>query len=116
MPLIFLPDLRLNAEISGPVNGMPLVLLHALGTDLSIWEDLLPLLPQSLRILRLDLRGHGKSDAPPPPYPMGALIRDVETAMEHFGLRDAAILGVARSSPRAACRRTNTGTRGSRWT
>ena len=95
MPLILRPDLRLNAEISGPVNGMPLVLLHALGTDLSIWEDLLPLLPQSLRILRLDLRGHGKSDAPPPPYPMGALIRDVETAMEHFGLRDAAILGVS---------------------
>ena len=95
MPLIYLTDLRLNADISGPASGPPLVLLHALGTDLTIWDDLLPLLPKTLRILRLDLRGHGKSDVPPPPYPMGALIRDVETAMDHFGLRDAVILGVS---------------------
>jgi 3-oxoadipate enol-lactonase len=95
MPLIFLPDLRLNAEISGPATGPPLVLLHALGTDLTIFDDLLPLLPPKLRILRLDLRGHGKSDAPPPPYPMGALIRDVETAMAHFALKEAVLLGVS---------------------
>ncbi|MBC2837005.1 3-oxoadipate enol-lactonase [Paragemmobacter straminiformis] len=95
MPQIFLPDLRLHAELSGPGNGAPLVLLHALGLDSSIWDDLLPLLPPSLRILRLDLRGHGRSDTPAPPYAMGALIRDTERAMDHFRLRDAALLGLS---------------------
>ncbi len=95
MPHIYLPDLRLNAQLTGPANGAPLVLLHALGTDLSIWDDLIPLLPESLKILTLDMRGHGASDCPAPPYAMGALIRDTERAIDHFGLKDAAVLGLS---------------------
>ena len=95
MTLIYLDDLRLNAEMTGPANGPVLVLLHALGTNLSLFDPLLPLLPKGLRILRLDLRGHGQSDAPPAPYAMGELIRDVERVMDHFALRDAVVLGVS---------------------
>ena len=32
MPLTFLPDLRLNAEIAGPMDGPPVVFLHGLGS------------------------------------------------------------------------------------
>lgn len=95
MTPIFLPDLRLNAEVSGPQGGAPLVLIHALGTSLAIWDDLLPLLPPDLRLLRLDLRGHGVSDAPPGPYAMGALIRDVERLMDHFAMKEAVVLGLS---------------------
>lgn len=95
MALIWLDDLRLNAEICGPEGGPGLVLLHALGTDLSIWDPLIGLLPPALRILRIDMRGHGASDVPPAPYPMGALVRDAERAMLHFGLADAVVLGVS---------------------
>lgn len=95
MPHIFLPDLRLNARLTGPAGGAPLVLLHALGTDHSIWDDLIPLLPETLQILALDMRGHGASDTPAPPYSMGSLIRDTERAMDHFGLRDAVVLGLS---------------------
>jgi 3-oxoadipate enol-lactonase len=95
MAPIFLPDLRLNAEATGPEAGPALVLLHALGTSSAIWDDLLPLLPPSLRILRLDMRGHGRSDVPPGPYSMGALIRDTERLIEHFGVKEAVILGLS---------------------
>ncbi|MEI2685918.1 MAG: 3-oxoadipate enol-lactonase [Cypionkella sp.] len=95
MALIYLDDLRLNAELTGPANGPVLVLLHALGTNLSLFDPLLPLLPKGLRLLRLDLRGHGLSDAPSAPYAMGALIRDIERAMDHFALSDAVVLGVS---------------------
>ena len=95
MAPIFLPDLRLNAEATGPEAGPALVLLHALGTSSAIWDDLLPLLPPSLRILRLDMRGHGRSDVPPGPYSMGALIRDAERLIEHFGVKEAVILGLS---------------------
>lgn len=95
MAPIFLPDLRLNADLTGPSGGAPLVLIHALGTSAAIWDDLVPLLPPTLRILRFDLRGHGASDVPPAPYAMGALIRDAERLMDHFALKDAVILGLS---------------------
>jgi 3-oxoadipate enol-lactonase len=95
MAPVFLPDLRLNADLTGPADGPALVLIHALGTSAAIWDDLMPLLPPTLRILRFDLRGHGASDVPPAPYAMGALIRDTERLMDHFALKDAVILGLS---------------------
>lgn len=92
--LVYLPDIRLNLRVDGPEDAPPLVLLHALGTDGTLFDPLIPLLP-GLRILRPDLRGHGASDVPEPPYTMGALIRDVERLLDHAGARDAVILGVS---------------------
>ena len=94
MAPIFLPDLRINAEISGPEGAPALVLLHALGLNLRIWDAILPALP-GLRILRIDLRGHGASDVPPAPYSMGSLIRDTERVIEHFALKDVVVLGLS---------------------
>ena len=95
MALVYLPDIRLNAEVSGPESGPALVLLHALGTDLTLFDAVLPLLPKGLRLLRIDLRGHGRSDVPAPSYTMGALIWDAERLMDHFAMKDAAVLGVS---------------------
>ena len=61
--LVWLDDLRLNAELSGPKDAPPLVLIQGLGLDLALWDALLPHLPT--RTLRLDLRGQGASDTPP---------------------------------------------------
>ena len=95
MALVYLDDIRLNAEVSGPVGGPAVVLLHALGTNLTIWDEVVGLLPAGCRILRFDQRGHGLSDVPEPPYAMGALIRDGERMMAHFGLRDAVVVGLS---------------------
>lgn len=94
MALIYLDDLRLNAVIEGPASAPPLVLIHALGTDLTLWDAVLSHLP-TLRVLRYDLRGHGQSDAPPAPYTMGALIHDCERLIDHFGLKDAVVVGLS---------------------
>lgn len=91
MSLVWLDDLRLNAGLAGPPGAPPLVLIHGLGLDLRVWDALLPHL--RTRSLRLDLRGHGASDAPAPPYSLGTLIRDVERLMTHFALKDAVVLG-----------------------
>lgn len=95
MPPVFLPDLRLNVEVTGPEGGPALVLLHSLGTNLRLWDGIIPLLPPTLRILTVDMRGHGASDCPPAPYAMGALVRDTERVMDHFGMREAVILGLS---------------------
>ncbi|MFN4100339.1 MAG: 3-oxoadipate enol-lactonase [Pararhodobacter sp.] len=95
MPMADLGDLRLHYQLDGDPEGAPLVLIHALGTDLHLWDRLLPLLPPGLNILRYSLRGHGQSDAPPAPYAMGALVRDAERLMDHVGMKDALVLGLS---------------------
>ena len=92
MTLVWLSDLRLNATLTGPQDAPPLVLLHGLGLDLRVWDALLPHLARH-RVLRLDLRGHGASDSPPPPYTLGSLIRDTERLIDHFALKDTVVLG-----------------------
>lgn len=95
MALIYFDDIRLNAEVQGPMGGPAVVFLNALGTDMRLWDAVVPLLPAGLRILRFDARGHGKSDVPPAPYAMGTLIRDAERLMDHFGLKDAVVVGLS---------------------
>ncbi|MBK8440030.1 MAG: 3-oxoadipate enol-lactonase [Rhodobacter sp.] len=94
MPPIFLPDLRLNATLSGPRDAPALVFLHSLGTSSGLWAGVATHLPLH-RLLALDLRGHGESDVPPAPYAMGMLIRDVERVIDHFDLKDTVLIGVS---------------------
>ena len=95
MTHVFLPDLRLNYQESGDTNGRPVVFSHALGLDLSLWTRVLALLPQSLRLVCYDHRGHGGSDVPDGPYAMGALVRDAERLLDHLGVRDATFVGLS---------------------
>ena len=49
----------------GAEAGFPVVFANSLGTDLRLWDRVLPLLPAGLRRLRYDKRGHGLSDTGP---------------------------------------------------
>jgi 3-oxoadipate enol-lactonase len=93
MPLIYLDDIRLNAVVEGPAHAPAILFCHALGTDLSIWDETVAALSPRYRCIRYDGRGHGASDVPAPPYSMGALIRDAEKVLAHFGARDAVVIG-----------------------
>lgn len=53
---------QLHVATAGPADGPALVFANSLGTDLRLWDPLLPLLPPGLRLLRFDKRGHGLSD------------------------------------------------------
>ncbi|SFG37158.1 alpha/beta hydrolase fold [Palleronia marisminoris] len=43
----------------------------------------------------MDLRGHGGSEVTEPPYAMGALVRDIEAALDDHGVKDAVFVGHA---------------------
>lgn len=53
-----------------------LVLSHALGTDLSLWDGLARSLAAEHRVVCYDHRGHGDSDVPAGPYTVSALAED----------------------------------------
>lgn len=86
---------RLHYRLDGPEDGAPTVFANGLGTDLRLWDGVLPHLPPGLRILRYDKRGHGLSDVPPAPYRMGGLVTDLEALMDHVGMSDAMVVGLS---------------------
>lgn len=79
----------------GDPNGAPLVFANSLGTNLHLWDAILPLLPKGLRVIRYDLRGHGQSSVPAAPYSMGTLVRDAEALLDHLNVRDAVFTGLS---------------------
>lgn len=55
-------DLRLHLDVRG--DGAPTLLLHGFSGSARSWEALAPDLSDRLRLLAVDLIGHGHSDAP----------------------------------------------------
>ena len=86
---------QLHYREDGDPGGAPLVFANSLGTDLRLWDGVLPLLPPGLRIIRYDKRGHGLSSCPEPPYAMGALVRDLEMLLDHLAVRGALVVGLS---------------------
>lgn len=79
----------------GPVDGPALVFSNSLGTDYRLWDPLLAHLPDTLRVIRYDKRGHGLSGCPRGPYGMGALVADAESLLDHLGVRDCVFVGLS---------------------
>lgn len=51
----------LHVMIDGAANAPAVVFANSLGTDLRLWDKVLPLLPPGLQFIRYDKRGHGLS-------------------------------------------------------
>lgn len=90
-----LGTLKLHTESHGPQGAPALVLAHALGSDLRAWDRLLPHLPEGVRVVTLDMRGHGGSPCPDGPYPMGDLVADAGRALDRLGVKDCVFVGLS---------------------
>jgi 3-oxoadipate enol-lactonase/4-carboxymuconolactone decarboxylase len=86
---------RLYWRLEGAQGRPVLVLLNSIGTDLSLWDRTLPYLLSAFRLLRIDTRGHGASDAPDGEYSLSMLADDVVAVMHDAGVDRAAIAGVS---------------------
>ena len=95
MDTILHDGIALHVQVQGPPDGPAVVFANSLGTDLRLWDAVVARLPDGLRLIRYDKRGHGLSGCPPAPYAMGALVRDAEAVMEATGARDAVFVGLS---------------------
>ncbi len=87
--------INLNFELSGNNSGPAVVLHHPLATNLSSWDELTAALEPRYRVLRLDARGHGRSDAPKGAYTFEMLARDVVDLMTQSGIDKASFVGLS---------------------
>ncbi len=65
---------RLNFVRQG--NGPTVVLSHALGCDLSMWDEVAALLAADYSVLRYEHRGHGTSEIVPGPFGIADMADD----------------------------------------
>lgn len=84
---------RLHSVIEG--QGPLLVLSHALGCDLHMWDDLVPLLSQRYTIARYDHRGHGRSSGGDTPFSMADLAHDAAAFITRLNRGPAHFVGVS---------------------
>ena len=66
-------DYGLEGDSSKPT----LMFSNSLGTTRAMWDKQATAFSSSFRILRYDIRGHGRSDAPEGPYTLNRLGKDV---------------------------------------
>ncbi|THF86968.1 MAG: 3-oxoadipate enol-lactonase [Sulfitobacter sp. SK025] len=95
MKLFDTGEVRLHYRVDGPDDGAPVVFANSLGTDMRLWDPILPFLPKGLRIIRFDKRGHGLSTCPPAPYKMGSLISDTEKLMDFLEVKESVFVGLS---------------------
>ncbi|MBM7456631.1 3-oxoadipate enol-lactonase/4-carboxymuconolactone decarboxylase [Oceanisphaera litoralis] len=85
----------LHYRLEGPSHLPLLVFSNSLGTDLRVWEPLLPLLANHFRFLRYDKRGHGLSACPPAPYHIDDHINDLIGLLDALQLDQVALCGLS---------------------
>jgi non-heme chloroperoxidase len=77
----------------GPPDGLPVVFLHGVTDSWHSFEQVLPLLPPTVRAFALTQRGHGDSSRPASGYRYTDFAGDLLAFMDAMGLREAAIVG-----------------------
>jgi 3-oxoadipate enol-lactonase len=86
---------EVHAEVAGPEGAPALVLSASLGTTLAMWDRVAPLLAERLRVVRYDMRGHGRSPVPEGPYSIADLCDDVVTLLDRLGVERASFCGIS---------------------
>ena len=94
MPIERINGVRLHYELHGS-DGEPLVFVHGYTGDITDWRFQLPEFSRTHRVLVLDHRGHGQSEAPADrsAYTILNMADDVEALVTHVGFDRYHLLG-----------------------
>ncbi len=87
---IFSPekDIEIFYEISGNNTGPKMVLIHGLFLNSDTWKYQLPEFESHFKILRFDLRGHGRSTKPKKRFTIRNYVDDMFALLKHLNWTD----------------------------
>ena len=69
--------------------------IHAFPLDQTMWDEQLAALRGTCRVITLDLRGFGHSDAPPGPHSMDQMAADVRGLMSGLDIDRGVLVGLS---------------------
>lgn len=89
------PAKSVHYLVEGRADAPVLVLSHSLGATLEMWDPQVEALTEHFRLVRYDLRGHGRSPVPPGPYDIADLGIDLLALLDHLGAARAHLGGLS---------------------
>ncbi|MEJ2170243.1 MAG: PilZ domain-containing protein [Desulfobacterales bacterium] len=88
----------ISYELSGRKEAPVVMLSHSLASSKVMWNPQLAALEPHFRVLRYDMRGHGRSEAPEGPYTLEMLAEDA-ARLERLVLCDTSAVMPAEAQP-----------------
>jgi len=83
-----------DVHMEGPEDGRPVLLIHGLGWDRSLWQGQIALLVgKGYRVVAPDLRGMGATDKPDMAYSIGLYAEDMLALMAALSIPRFAVAG-----------------------
>ncbi|NOU12182.1 MAG: alpha/beta fold hydrolase [Nitrospira sp.] len=76
-------------------SGLPIFFLHAFPLNHTMWAEQEKAFSSQFRVVTIDLRGHGKSDAPLWRYTLDQAADDVIGLLDHLSIRQAVFVGLS---------------------
>lgn len=86
---------RFNVVVEGPPDAPPIILAHALGADLTMWDRQASVLSPRFRVVRYDSRGHASGPAATGAFTLADLGRDALAILDALGIARAHWLGLS---------------------
>lgn len=80
-------------RLEGAPDAPVVMLAHGLLADHTMWDALVQLLAPHHRVLRYDLRGHGRTSVAAQPWAMGQLVEDAVGLLDALGLQRVHFIG-----------------------
>ncbi len=82
-------------RLEGNPSRAPLILVHPIGADHSLWDLAIPYLLPHFQVLRYDLRGHGGSAATPGEYSVDLFANDLLGLADEIGWSKFSVCGIS---------------------
>jgi|CXWL01.1.fsa_nt_gi 3-oxoadipate enol-lactonase len=76
-------------------QGLPVVFLHGFPLNRTMWTPQVERLATRFRVITIDLRGHGESEAPLWHYSMEQFADDLIGVLDHLAIEQAALVGLS---------------------
>lgn len=86
---------KLHHHEDGPPDGPVLLMGGSLGASLDMWDPQVAPLSARRRVIRFDLRGHGRSPVASEPFSIADMGADVLALMDRLGVDRAAYCGLS---------------------
>ncbi len=95
MQFITINKVTLNVALDGTPSAPALVFINSLGSDLRIWDEVVPHFAEKYQVVRFDKRGHGLSDSPKRPYSIHNFTQDLIGLLDHLQIEQAILIGIS---------------------
>lgn len=76
-------------------DGAAIVLVHALGLDRRMWQDVIGPIAARHRVIAYDLRGHGRAAAAPATTGLGMFAEDLRLLLDRLGVAKVHLVGLS---------------------